>query len=429
MTDYRLKLKLPEKIPANEAKTTFFWTPKGSFESTYDQNLSALGSVAQPNIELVRIAVTAFAADRSTLRQQGGSNWRQREIAIEVPVFDPSRWKAVSDDLATLLNFLTGDKWTLSIIKSPVLQEQKSLVNVASGAKRVVLLSGGADSAAGALVSRAELGNDEKHILVSHVGSKNIAPVQKAVAQAIEAAISGSAQEHIQVGFRRHSAQPNGIKFNDEPSSRSRSLLFLAFGLAVASRDKLPLWIPENGFASLNLPLGPERRGSLSTRTTHPTFLRGLEDILQRVGAHSGITNPFEELTKGEMFSKVADLVSKDSATNLLSMTHSCSTTGQRNFGIPVKTQCGVCFSCVVRRASFKASDLNDATVYIDPTTDARLPAWLAKKSIDRSVQDLLSRGLPKHEVAAMHLPEGYTASKALDLIQRGFDELRGYYS
>lgn len=428
MTDYRLELELPKKIPAADAKTTFYWAPKGSFDSTYDANPTGLGPVMHPNIEFVRVAAAVFAADRSTPRQQGGSNWRQRDISLEVPVFNVARWSAVSDDLAALLNFLSGDKWKLKFVESPAPAEQERLVDFDSGAKRVVLLSGGADSAAGAIVSRAKLGQD-KHILVSHVGSKNIAPAQKAVAQAIETAISGPEQEHIQVSFRRHTAQPNGIAFYDESSTRSRSLLFLAFGLAVASREKLPLWIPENGFASLNLPLGPERRGSLSTRTTHPFYLRELSNILQRVGAHADITNPFEDLTKGEMFKRVAELIGRDKASKILSMTHSCSNTGQRNFRIPVKTQCGVCFSCVVRRASFKAAGLDDATVYIDPKQDKRLPAWLAKKSIDRAVQDLLNRGIPKHEIAAMHLPDSYPASKAFGLIERGFKELKEYYA
>ena len=56
----------------------------------------------------------------------------------------------------------------------------------------------------------------------------------------------------------------------------TRSFLFLAFGLAIASMEELPLWIPENGFASLNLPLTADQRGSLSTRTTHPLFLEQL---------------------------------------------------------------------------------------------------------------------------------------------------------
>ena len=81
---------------------------------------------------------------------------------------------AVKDDLVSLLNFLTGDSWALKFVESPKLDEEKAPFQ--PGAKRVVLVSGGADSAVGALVSRAELKN-ESHILVSHVGPKNISPI------------------------------------------------------------------------------------------------------------------------------------------------------------------------------------------------------------------------------------------------------------
>jgi 7-cyano-7-deazaguanine synthase in queuosine biosynthesis len=428
MTAYDLALKLPKTIPADKAKTTFFWTPKGSFDSTYDSELSALGSVQQPNIEFVRIAAAVFAADRSTKRQSGGSNWRQREIKLNIPVFDVSRWQDVKEDLCRLLNFLTGDSWSLQFIESPVPPKQEELVAIESDIKRVVLLSGGADSASGALVSRAELG-DGKQILVSHVGAKNISPIQQAVAKAIEDAVGGAPQTHLQINFRRHTHQVGGSSFPDETSSRSRSLLFLAFGLAVASCYNVQLWMPENGFASLNPPLGPERRGSLSTRTTHPYFLHGLADVLARAGAHADFINPFEQTTKGEMFTRVAEIVGKDQASAILSMTHSCSTTGARAFRLSPNTQCGVCFGCVVRRASFKAADLVDRTGYIDPKHDPRLPKWLAARSVDRAMADFLARGIQTRDIAAMHLPSDYTATQANDLCQRGLAELQGFYS
>ena len=428
MIAYDLALKIPKTLPADKAKTTFFWTPKGSFDSTYDAELSALGTLPQPNIEFVRIAAAVFAADRSTKRQNGGSNWQQREIHLSVPVFNTSRWEAVREDLCQLLNFLTGDSWSLRFTRSTASLKQEKLVSVDDNVKRVVLLSGGADSASGALVSRAELGTG-KHILVSHVGAKNISSIQQAVAKVIESAVSGAAQTHLQINFRRHTHQIDGSSFPDETSSRSRSLLFLAFGLAVASRENVQLWMPENGFASLNPPLGPERRGSLSTRTTHPYFLHGLADVLSRAGAHVDFVNPFEQMTKGEMFARVAKIVGKDQASAILSTTHSCSTTGARSFRLSPNTQCGVCFGCVVRRASFKAAGLVDRTVYIDPKHDTRLPKWLASRSVDRAMSDFLRKGLQKRDVAAMHLPNGYTATQAYDLCQRGFTELQGYYS
>ena len=93
--------------------------------------------------------------------------------------------------------------------------------------------------------------------------------------------------------------------------------------------------------ASLNPPLGAERRGSLSTRTTHPAFLAGLTRLLDTVGAQSEIVNPFAYQTKGEMFTGIAEQFGTTKASEFLSATHSCGLTGQRSFRVSVRTQCG----------------------------------------------------------------------------------------
>ncbi|WP_245849418.1 7-cyano-7-deazaguanine synthase [Mycobacterium palustre] len=295
--------------------------------------------------------------------------------------------------------------------------------------KRVVLLSGGADSAVGALLSRSQLAADEGHLLLSHVGAKNLAPIQREVATIAEKLIPGLSQAHLQIGLRRSSKQIDGSSFTNEPSSRSRSLLFLSLGLAAASIDRVPLWIPENGFASLNPPLDPNRRGSLSTRTTHPAFLEGLAHVLAGVGAHGEIHNPFTEMTKGEMFAKAAELVGSDEAAAYLSATHSCGLTGQRAFGVPVTKQCGVCFGCVVRRASFKAAGLQDATAYIDLDTSTRVKGWLTKNSVERSMQGFLRRGVRTRDLATMSLPPSYPTSAAAELCRRACAELENYFT
>src|SRR5262249_51932596 len=160
------------------------------------------------------------------------------------------------------------------------------------------------------------------------------APIQRHVAEEVERLLPGPGQEHVAVHLARRTTRFDGSKWPTEPSSRSRSLLFLALGLAVASIHGVPLWIPENGFASINPPLGSERLGSLSTRTTHPTFLQGLTAALAKVGAHSAIENPFAGSTKGEMFQMAAGLVGADAASKFLISTHSCGLTGQRAFGV-----------------------------------------------------------------------------------------------
>ena len=189
----------------------------------------------------------------------------------------------------------------------------------------------------------------------------------------------------------------------------------------------MPLWIPENGFASLNPPLDPNRRGSLSTRTTHPAFLQGLESALAAVGAHASIENPFTALTKGEMFRKAAELVGADKAAAFLSATHSCGQTGQRAFRLPVTRQCGVCFGCVVRRASFEAAGLKDETEYIATGISTSVDQWLARTSVERAMRGLVRRGVRSRDLLTMSLPASYSTEAAADLCRRACAELGSY--
>ena len=428
MPNFRLELTVPDPVPQDQATSTFYWSSNtaGSFVSTYGPNLGRLGPVASPNIDLVRIAAAAFTADRSAPREYGGSNWNARDIGLTVPVHSPDLWRSVSNELASLLGLLTGDSWNLEYV--PSYGPKEPVANLAPGVERVVLVSGGADSAIGALKSRQTLSSGG-HILVSHVGATVLAPTQRRVGFGARRLVPGPRQRHLQIGFRRKARQVNGAEFPSESSSRSRSLLFLAFGLAVASLDGVPLWIPENGFASLNPPLGAERRGSLSTRTTHPAFLEGLTDVLEEVGAQSTIINPFAGQTKGEMFADVADQFGQTEASNFLSLTHSCGLTGQRSYGVSILTQCGVCFGCVVRKASFQAAGIEDGTDYIVAPPGTSIEAWLRRNSIVSSVRAFIRRGIQTRDIAAMGLPTSYSSQDAIDLCKRGLAELQGLYS
>ena len=337
-----MRFQIPESLAGRLARSRFFWvrdSTRDSFVSTLlprhealGPRLGALGPVADANIDLVRLAVMVYAADRSTLRKVGATNWSRRDLSIEVPVSDPSRWEPVSTQLQSLLGFLSGDTWTLSFRKARAPKEQVR-DNRFAGAKRVVLLSGGADSAVGALLSRHELG-DAPHVLVSHVGLTTLAPVQRDIARRIGDLLAGPAQFHQQIHFSRHRTQFDGTRFRDETSTRTRSFLFLAFGLAIASMEGLPLWIPENGFASLNLPLTADQRGSLSTRTTHPLFLEQLAgpgNCRRRARRDRESAGGHDQ---GRDVRRVAELIGTDAASDFLSATHSCGHTGHRSFKI-----------------------------------------------------------------------------------------------
>ena len=432
MADYSMRFQIPKTLAPTVARNRFFWvrdSTRDSFVSTLlprhealGPRLAALGPVSEANVDLVRLAVMVYAADRSTPRRAGATNWSRRDLGIEVPASDPSAWEPVRANLERLLGFLSGDTWTLRFRKARPPKEQVRGDRFA-GAKRVVLLSGGADSAVGALLSRHDLGDDSPQVLASHVGMTTLAPTQERVAKRIAELINGPVQFHQQIHFSRHATQLDGSYFRKETSTRTRSFLFLALGLAIASIEGVPLWIPENGFASLNLPLTADQRGSLSTRTTHPLFLEQFGSLVSAAGAHGQIRNPLECMTKGEMFGCVTDLIGHKAA-DFLSATHSCSHTGHRSFGISPLEHCGVCFGCLLRRASFLAAGLTDKTSYLAARTADRPDAYLRSKSMEPSLRAFLARGLRASDLASLTLPASYSTATARSICERAISEL-----
>lgn len=423
MPDFVLRLGHPTKITADEARRTFVWSGDAhdSFATSLGPSLGRLGPVPEPNIEFVRLAAAVLAADRSWTRRGGGSNWSRREFELTVPVFDPDRWRAVNQPLTAILNFLTGDAWNLDFTrgKSP----RESIAQVPTDAGRVILLSGGADSAVGGLLARRESGTTP-YVLVSHVGATNLSPIQRDVAKSIEASLPGGEQRHQQIRLTRGRRRIDRTNFPSETSTRSRSLLFISLGLAVASINDSELWVPENGFASLNPPLAADQRGSISTRTTHPAFLAGLQEVLVQAGVRCRLSNPLEQMTKGEVFRAATDLIGDSAASSFLSSTHSCAHTGQRAHHVPIRVQCGVCFGCLVRRSAFLSTGILDQTEYL-ATTRPDLAQYLAEKSMLRHVEEFVDQGIEPADIAALSLPLDYPTSRALSLCERTLEEFR----
>ena len=430
----RLLLTLTETV-AEQAQhddsfdEVFLWSRNGrtTFTGGIDPHLVGFGVVNPRNVDLVRIALGVLAADRSVLREGGGSNWNARDFDLTVEVGDPVAWASHAEQLERMVGFLSGDQWTFSFTQAPE-AEETSLPIEEHCHNRTVLLSGGADSAAGALLSAVELGATHSQVLVSHFSSTVISPVQQGIVRTIKTLVPSIDQVHHRFHLHRGTKRLDGSLFGNETTTRSRSLLFLALGLAVAERAGSKLWIPENGFASLNPPLGPDRRGSLSTRTTHPRFLRELSALMQSIGGHGLIENPFESVTKGEMFRRIADAVGIDTASQYLSKTNSCSHTDARYSGAPSGSSCGVCFGCLVRRTAFIASGVPDITTYLVDDPRGKYDPFVRQKSIVEPLRDFVDRGIRARDVMAMSLPESYAAQDALALLRRGVEELRGLF-
>lgn len=297
--------------------------------------------------DLLSTALSVIAADLGVLREESPDGWT-RQLDLRVAVSDPVFWTTQRDLLIQQLRFLTTDIWNVSFFHDglPHIPESPS---ARPEQDCVALLSGGLDSLIGTvdLVKRNGL-NPYAVSQIAH-GDK---PRQIFFASEI-----GGGLDHLQLN---HNTICPG---KPERSQRARSILFLAYGVVVATALKryhagehVTLYMCENGFISINPPLTVSRLGSLSTRTTHPAFIRLFQQLLDNAGLHVNIQNPYQFMTKGEMLKGCSD------QSFLQNHGHTSTSCGRyRRHGY---CHCGRCLPCLIRRAAFHAWGVKDKTVY-----------------------------------------------------------------
>jgi hypothetical protein len=126
------------------------------------------------------------------------------------------------------------------------------------------------------------------------------------------------------------------------------------------------LEVPENGLIALNVPLDTVRLGSLSTRTTHPFYLRRWNELLSQVGIDGVIVNRYWNKTKGEMMEGCLnpDLL-RNVARDSLSCAHPAAGRWIKS-AAGRHTHCGHCVPCIIRQAAFDRAwgQGNDPTGY-----------------------------------------------------------------
>jgi 7-cyano-7-deazaguanine synthase in queuosine biosynthesis len=391
-----------------------------SFHTRLGPQLANIGAVPEPNIDLVALSVLTFLADRTVPRPK---DWA-REIDLDIPVYGVDDWQGLAPNIAATLEFLTADSWTLDFRTRTAAKARK--VANRPPVDRVLLFSGGADSLCGAVRS---LSAGERLLLVSHWDWGGHSARQKTLARWLARRFPDQVYMKQHWIARRSKQLGGAAAFGDEATRRSRSLLFIALGLAHAAVDPpIPLWLAENGYAALNPPLAGERRGALSTRTTHPLVLDQLRRSIAAVNGYSDVSNPFAAATKGEMYAVVADLLGKSDAETLLARSHSCShvrwATGT---GFSPDTQCGVCFGCLVRRSAFLAAGLQDRTIYLHTAIELnRQSAQLRRAARDEvlTVRYAGSRGFTAADLLSVGLPDYVSLDDAIDIANRGLREL-----
>ncbi|EOU1118148.1 TPA: hypothetical protein PL520_002552 [Clostridium perfringens] len=334
--------------------------------------------------DLLVIALSVFAVDRKVPRKKisgkyekeykYNDNWT-RNFEINIPVIELEKWNASKKKLQEFLDFLTGDEWKIDFRFTDKRYKNgkfstKKYENSNQMIKNrdfdcVSLFSGGLDSFCGAL---RLLENNKKVFFVTCMEHKLLKKRVNDIYRRVDRGYP-KLNKNIYV-FSANPKRPMNVskellnKFSED-TSRSRSFLFMAVAIAVASiiNPKEGVYIPENGFIGINLPLTKSRLGSCSTRTTHVWALKRLNEILTLLDINIPITNFYKYNTKGEI---VDEFKNNKIFKECVKLTLSCShPTHGRMAGATPPINCGYCYPCMIRRASLYKIGFDD-TKYIE---------------------------------------------------------------
>lgn len=308
--------------------------------------------------DLLVLALSVYTADLRIERAFAADRWSRR-ISMHLPVADLSQWEEAKPMLVKMLGFLTGDEWTFTFRRRGIVERTAPEKRREVLPSVVTLFSGGLDSFVGTI----DLLEEKAGLvaLVGQYGSGSTHPSQTNTHEVLE---DQYPERTLPLGFWVQPARPG--KKSSEDTMRSRSILFLALGTAVANAcgDEIPLYVPENGLISLNVPLSHSRMGSFSTRTTHPYFVSCYREVLNALGIRVPVELPYRFLTKGEMLKEAKN---QKALREGLAKTLSCSRPDAGRFEKrPPGTHCGYCVPCIIRLSSMKAAgfDLKDAAFF-----------------------------------------------------------------
>lgn len=318
-----------------------------------------LGSMSISPIyeDLFVIAISIFAIDKRVPRNLFTDCWT-REIDVSIPVIELEKWESVKESWSKTMNFLTGDVWNINFRKSDSSYSQRSRQSRSkidiSRCDVVSLFSGGLDSFCGAIEL---LEQGKSPCLFGHNEYPKLRAKQERLCELFQTEYPSKKVKFL--SFTANSRAPisngHGKLDGSENTSRGRSLLFLCSALSIAGimGDKTPVYIPENGFIGLNVPLTNSRKGTCSTRTTHPYFLDNFRRILENVGIKNPILNFYAYSTKREIVNSVKDTNSfQHGFAETISCSHPCLPRWDKNGNNEYPKNCGYCYPCLIRKSS-----------------------------------------------------------------------------
>lgn len=375
-------------------------------------------------VDLLVIASVIYAVDKFVSRSNSKDNWT-RNLEILLPVSDVTLWNSVKQKLDDCISFLTGDLWDINFtqqLASPIRSPQYNQLFRPTG-DAVSLLSGGLDSLIG-VINWLQSNEGRTLFTVGHYDDQ--IPNTKSDQNNLVAKIKGQYNDrinHVQVCVG-HSCK------SAENTLRGRSFLFIALGIQVASSlgPETPLYIPENGTIALNLPLNASRRGSCSTRTANPFYLKMLNGILSDIGITNIISNPLGSKTKGEA---VRECLNQELLRIAVPLSASCAKLGRnQNFTHSDAKACGRCMPCIYRRAALHTVGLDnehfgddictgEVDIHSDGMTPNDLRSYLAFLKRNISTKEISSILMANSRLDVSKLPE-YS-----EMIRKTMDEIR----
>ena len=411
-----------------------FVVSKRRLEHGIDRGLDELAKLgvfpSEIGVDLLVLAAHVHAADTRISRTTESQDTWTREIRLVVPISDVGRWSATMPLLNRMLNFLTGDRWTLEFRPRSAGFERTVAIRrsraTAPSFDSLALFSGGLDSLIGAIDI---LEQGATPLLISHAGEGATSNAQNALFRNLK--------RHYRQPFDRLRLWmnfPNDLVRNvdSEDTTRGRSFLFFAAGVFAGTGlpGAFTLHVPENGLIALNVPLDPLRLGSLSTRTTHPFYMARWNDLLAALGVSGRLENPYWNRTKGEM---VAQCANRPLLAGLAPTSLSCSSPTKGRWAGRGTEHCGYCLPCLIRRAALRQGlGSVDNTRYTVDLTATVLDTRQAEGQQVRSFQFAIERLRKTPQIAALliHKPGPLSdesparQSDLADVYRRGLEEL-----
>ncbi len=313
------------------------------------------GKSPSVSFSLLYISAIVYAIDRSVERSVYSVDGWSREFDVDIHLPEFELFQPLENTINSLLSFLTGDYWNCHFVGSAKLRYGKYKSSTYfDGITQVNLFSGGMDSLIGAIDYMTD-NPQGKLFLASHYDSIMRGPLSD------QDKLKKLFGEQFKGRFCSISAVLIQPELSKELSCRSRSLMFLSIAVIVATYANCNVIVPENGSVSLNFPLSRSRRASCSTRTTHPVFMKGFNEMIKQLSIDVKVENPYEKMTKGEMVKNCSD---KSYLLQVVKESNSCGKRGMHQFMYDNHnaTHCGHCMPCMYRKASLIGE--NDSTTY-----------------------------------------------------------------